>query len=492
MTTRLTVSLPESVDLASYDTVAFVVFASDSGLEIRDGQSDGVIPAILNPSFAKRHGFEAKTGQAVIVSQQQEGPTLLAVGCGDGASEETWRQVGATVARRSVGSRALLLLPALEHPGTEELGEAITTGALLASYDYAIRSEAPPTALERLDVSFSTSGETTLLAQGITAGIVVANAVSFARDMVNDVPSSMTPSKLAHEAVTLLSSSQGVESEVWELERIETEKLGGLLGVARGSSEDPRLVVATYTPENPPTHHVVLVGKGVTFDSGGLSLKTANGMTTMKTDMTGAAVVLATLSACHGLGVAAKVTAIAPMTENMPGGAAIKPGDVLVARNGTTIEVLNTDAEGRLILADGLCLAVEQSPDAIIDVATLTGAAVVALGTGVAALLSNNDDLAHSLEAAGTSAGEPLWRLPLVSEYESHIKSEIADIKNVGAAGEAGTISAALFLQRFIDDTPWAHLDIAGPARSEKSSGYLVKGGSAFGVRAILSYLRTR
>ena len=249
--------------------------------------------------------------------------------------------------------------------------------------------------------------------------------------------------------------------------------------------------MATYSPEGTPTHHVVLVGKGVTFDSGGLSLKTAGGMTTMKTDMTGAAVVLGALSACHDLGVRATVTAIAPMTENMPGGQAIKPGDVLIARNGTTIEVLNTDAEGRLILADGLSLAVEMKPDAIIDVATLTGAAVVALGTGVAGLLSNNDELAQSLDEAGKLAGEPLWRLPLVEEYESHIKSEIADIKNIGAPGEAGTISAALFLQRFVDETPWAHLDIAGPARSEKTSGYLVKGGTAFSLRTILSYLRS-
>jgi leucyl aminopeptidase len=309
--------------------------------------------------------------------------------------------------------------------------------------------------------------------------------------MVNEFPSSMTPTKLAEEATTLLSSAQRVTSEVWELERIKDEKLGGLLGVARGSHQDPRLVVATYSPEGTPTHHVVLVGKGVTFDSGGLSLKTAGGMTTMKTDMTGAAVVLGALSACHDLGVRATVTAIAPMTENMPGGQAIKPGDVLIARNGTTIEVLNTDAEGRLILADGLSLAVEMKPDAIIDVATLTGAAVVALGTGVAGLLSNNDELAQSLDEAGKLAGEPLWRLPLVEDYESHIKSEIADIKNIGAPGEAGTISAALFLQRFVDETPWAHLDIAGPARSEKTSGYLVKGGTAFSLRTILSYLRS-
>ncbi len=491
MTTTLKIAVAENVDLASYDTIAFGVFTSDAGLEVPGGDGSDAIPSIIDAAFAKRHHFEAKKGQTLVIRQEQEGPTVLAVGCGDGSSQENWRHVGASVVRSSVGRRALLLLPILETPATGVLGEAVTTGALLASYSYSVRSDDPHEGLESLDVGFVNGGENPELLVGVAAGIAVAHAVSFARDMVNEFPSSMTPTKLAEEATTLLSSAQRVTSEVWELERIKDEKLGGLLGVARGSHQDPRLVVATYSPEGTPTHHVVLVGKGVTFDSGGLSLKTAGGMTTMKTDMTGAAVVLGALSACHDLGVRATVTAIAPMTENMPGGQAIKPGDVLIARNGTTIEVLNTDAEGRLILADGLSLAVEMKPDAIIDVATLTGAAVVALGTGVAGLLSNNDELAQSLDEAGKLAGEPLWRLPLVEEYESHIKSEIADIKNIGAPGEAGTISAALFLQRFVDETPWAHLDIAGPARSEKTSGYLVKGGTAFSLRTILSYLRS-
>jgi len=186
------------------------------------------------------------------------------------------------------------------------------------------------------------------------------------------------------------------------------------------------------------------------------------------------------------------VTAIAPMSENMPGGAAMKPGDVLTARNGKTIEVLNTDAEGRLLLADGLSLAVERQPDAVIDVATLTGAAVVALGTGVAAILGNDDDLVEALVAAGDEAGEPLWRLPLVEAYESHIDSDMADIKNIGSAGEAGTISAALFLQHFTGTVPWAHLDIAGTGRSEKSTGYLAKGGTAFSLRTLLGFLRAQ
>jgi leucyl aminopeptidase len=232
------------------------------------------------------------------------------------------------------------------------------------------------------------------------------------------------------------------------------------------------------------------VGKGITFDSGGLSLKTPGGMTTMKTDMTGAAVVLSLMGVLAELGVSVKVTALAPMAENMPSGTAMRPGDVLVPRGGTTIEVLNTDAEGRLILADGLTLAAEESPDLIVDVATLTGAAVVALGTGMAALMSNSDEAAGLFASAGEQSGEPVWRLPLVAAYESHLDSEIADVKNIGAPGEAGTISAGLFLQRFVDGRPWVHLDIAGPGRSDKDAGYLTKGGTAFSLRLLLEYLR--
>jgi leucyl aminopeptidase len=209
----------------------------------------------------------------------------------------------------------------------------------------------------------------------------------------------------------------------------------------------------------------------------------------MKTDMSGAAIVLASISACGQLDVGVRVTAIAPVTENMPGPSAIKPGDVFRARNGATIEVLNTDAEGRLVLADGLALAAELEPDAIVDVATLTGAQVVALGRSIGALFGSDPGLMERLEAAGRSAGEPLWPMPLPEEYADHIESEVADMKNVGRAGEAGSIAAALLLARFVGDVPWAHLDIAGPARAGESSGYLTKGGTAFGVRTLLELL---
>jgi leucyl aminopeptidase len=283
---------------------------------------------------------------------------------------------------------------------------------------------------------------------------------------------------------------------VWDERRIADERMGALIGVSRGSTEPPRFVRADYEPADPleingRVPHVVLVGKGITFDSGGLSLKTADGMVTMKTDMSGAACVLCTVAACGDLGVRVRVTALAPVTENMPGGGAMKPGDVLTTRRGLTIEVLNTDAEGRLVLADALSLAAELCPDAIVDVATLTGAATSALGTSVAALFGNRESFVGSLQRAGARAGEQLWPLPMPDEYWDHLDSDVADMKNTGRPGQAGAISAAMLLARFVGDVPWAHLDIAGTGRSSEASGYLTKGGTAFGVRTLLELLRT-
>jgi len=496
MPLHLTVDvLTQLDDSASYDLVAVGATSSESGIVALATHGTPfagvVIPEVIDATFAERHRFEAKPGQSLVLSQAPGSPTVLLVGMGPSSAdvEERWRQAAATVVRAAKGSRALLVVPAA--PADTE---AAAVGALLASYRYDVRSTEEPEGLNHLDLLVRDPDDLTGARSGdaLVVGRAVASAVSTARDFVNRFPSELTPTRLAEDAAAALSVAPGVSVEIWDEERIDAERLGGLLGVARGSEQPPRLVKAVYTPPGgEPSSHVVLVGKGITFDSGGLSLKTAGGMTTMKTDMTGAAVVLSAMTALAALGVTAKVTAIAPMSENMPSGSAMKPGDVLTSRSGTTIEVLNTDAEGRLILADGLTLAVEEDPDMIIDVATLTGAAIAALGTGVGALLTNDDDAADALIEAAKGAGEKLWRLPLVEEYESHIKSDLADIKNVGTAGEAGTISAGLFLQRFVGDKTWVHLDIAGPARSDKDAGYVSKGGTAFGLLTILAYLRS-
>jgi leucyl aminopeptidase len=278
-------------------------------------------------------------------------------------------------------------------------------------------------------------------------------------------------------------ASLGVE--VWDEERIVEEKLGALLGVAAGSDREPRLVTLTYRPEG-ATAHLALVGKGITFDSGGLSLKPAASMEEMKVDMSGAAAVIAATLAVAELGVPVNVTTITPLTDNAVGGDATRPGDVLRPVDGPTIEVLNTDAEGRLILADGISLARRQDPDLIIDVATLTGAMRVALGDKISGFFASDREVASRISEAASRAGEPFWEMPLHKDYRKLLDSTIADIKNVTSSRYGGAIAAALFLAEYAKDTPWAHLDIAGPAVSRENAGEQVKGASGVAVRTLV------
>jgi leucyl aminopeptidase len=264
--------------------------------------------------------------------------------------------------------------------------------------------------------------------------------------------------------------------------------LAGLLAVNRGSLEEPRFIRIRYRPAGKARKRVALIGKGITFDSGGLSLKQSKSMETMKLDMAGGAAVIATMSCLPKLGLDIEVTGYVPTTDNLPGQNAQKPGDVIRYMNGKTIEVLNTDAEGRLILADALALAAQQKPDYMINLATLTGACMTALGTQVGGLFSNHQPLADSLLRSGEDAGEKLWQLPLVKEYKELIKSGVADMKNIGGA-HGGAITAALILQEFVGDTAWAHLDIAGPAFAESDNLLGPKGGTGFGVRTLIKFL---
>ncbi|MHB8220258.1 MAG: leucyl aminopeptidase [Acidimicrobiales bacterium] len=480
---------------------------------------DGVSVAAL----AARHGFAAKIGQSLVLrspaGSADVAVVLLGLGPLDAVDAEAWRRAAAAFVRAvpTAGVVALALpspLPGTGAPATRvaAVGAALAEGAILGTYRFdAYRSAPPPRGIGTLVVVPAVPGSGAdeagadeagaELVEGIGRGRRRAGAVVFARDLINCPPSHLPPRVLADRVAERLSGVDGVQVEIWDHDRITAERLGGLLGVSRGSAEPPRLVRATYEPSSQRLPggpdgrraHVVLVGKGITFDSGGLSLKTADGMTTMKTDMSGAAIVLAVLSACADLEVPVRVTALAAMAENMPGGRALKPGDVLTIRNGATIEVLNTDAEGRLVLADALSLAAEIDPvpDAVIDVATLTGAATVALGTGIGALFGNDQLLVDRIVQAGARAGERLWPMPLPEDYADHIDSDVADMKNTGRAGQAGAIAAALLLARFTDTVPWAHLDIAGPARSAEAAGYVSKGGTAFGVRTLLSLLES-
>ncbi|HVB06665.1 MAG TPA: leucyl aminopeptidase [Acidimicrobiales bacterium] len=444
---------------------------------------------ILDAGALQRRGFSGKLGEAV--ANDVEGRLQILVGLGLRAElgTEALRRAGAAAARAAASCLTLVIdLTGIDLEGVSPLAVAQATGegALLASYRFErFRSEEEGPGLAQIAL---TGLDGAALAEGARRANAVARAVELCRDLVNTPAGSLTPRDFAATAGEVAAAA-GLGIEVLEEEGIAGERLGGLAGVAAGSEAPARFVKLHYEPEGAPPFTVALVGKGITFDSGGLSLKPANSMMTMKTDMSGAAAVLGAMSACAALGVGVRVTGYLPITENMPGGAATKPGDVLTIRNGKTIEVLNTDAEGRLVLADALSLAVEDGADAIVDLATLTGACVVALGMEIAGVIGNDDRLISKVRAAAAAAGEALWPLPLPPAYRRHIDSEVADMKNIGTAGQAGALVAALLLEEFVGDVPWVHLDIAGPARSEEDDGYRRKGGTGFGVRTLITLL---
>jgi leucyl aminopeptidase len=445
-------------------------------------------------AFMAEAGFEGKAEETLAVPAGGLGArAAVLVGLGDkkSLSADRLRRAAAAVVRRSPRAKtvATTLLDAVPTGGDRAAAaQALAEGAALGAYKflrYKQKSEAP--ALEKLVVLGKKDEQVT---QALDRGLAVAAAVAWARDLVNEPAGAMTPTQLAEEA-RRAAEQGGLDIEVLDEVEIANQGLGGLLGVSLGSDQPPRLVKLTYTPKGKVTGTVALVGKGITFDSGGLSLKPAEGMETMKTDMSGAAAVIGAMSVLRAAGVRTKVIAFVPTTENMPGGRAIKPGDVLKIRNGKTVEVLNTDAEGRLILADGLSLAAEEQPDAVIDLATLTGACMVALGIKVAGLMGNDDRWIGQVKNAAERAGEPMWHLPLPQEYRKDLDSEIADLKNITGNRYGGALTAGLFLSEFTGDVPWVHLDIAGPARAPGDDGYIAKGGTGFGVRTLVEVLST-
>ncbi|WP_276961480.1 MULTISPECIES: leucyl aminopeptidase [Ferrimicrobium] len=420
--------------------------------------------------------------QATVV----DGVLRYQFGVASKPTSEQLRALGAAVvdeASHAHFHEVALTLPEL---GEAEL-EEFALGMLLAGYRFDTYRTSEDTDSAAVCTQIVIVGQESKAAP-VQRALVIAEAVALARDLVNEPPSRLTPTDFARIASDVAARS-GLEIRVWDERNCEQEQLGGLLGVARGSAEPPRVIKLTYRPQQAADKKIGLVGKGITFDSGGLSLKSGEGMMTMKTDMGGAAAVLAAMSTLGSLGVSHEVNGYLMMTENMPSGSAQKPGDVLTTRSGRTIEVLNTDAEGRLVLADGLTLALEDGNEEIVDIATLTGACVVALGEEVAGLMGNDDVLLDALHAAGDKAVEPNWRLPLPASYEKLIASEVADMKNIGKRG-GGAITAALLLQRFVPDARWAHLDIAGPSRAEADRGWIRVGGTGFGVATFIRWLQ--
>ena len=373
----------------------------------------------------------------------------------------------------------------------KKAAQATAEGALLALYRFdADKQQDEMNELESLTLVEFDQGKLADIEAGAKVAQAVADGVTLARDLVNMPPNVATPTKLAEVATEMTETySLGltVGDRVWAQER----DMGAFLAVAKGAGEEPKFIVLEHNADREDLETIVLVGKGVTFDTGGISIKGSANMGAMKSDMGGAAAVLGAMKTVGALELPLRVIGIVPSTENMPDANAYRPADVIKASNGKTIEIISTDAEGRMILADALVYARRYEPDAVIDLATLTGSSVVALGKGVAAgLFSSDDSLRDQLVAAGTTTSERVWPLPLYEDYRKKIKSDVADIKNTGGrVGGVGT--SAVFLQEFTD-YPWAHLDIAGMALGDKTKGYVTKGGTGFGVRLLVEMLGSR
>ncbi len=369
----------------------------------------------------------------------------------------------------------------------EAAAQALVEGSLLGLYQFRrhITKEPEYGDIKEILIIEREADKLPFLEIGCYKGRVIAEATSLARDLVNEPANYMTPKDMAQVAQKL-AEEYGLEVTIFEQEDIEKMGMGAFLGVAKGSRQPPKLIILNYTGDKTSASALGFLGKGITFDSGGISLKPAEGLEEMKGDMAGGAAVMAAVVAIARLKLPINVTAIIPATENLPGGGAFKPGDVLKAMNGKSIEIVSTDAEGRLILADALSYAKKQGLSPLIDVATLTGACRVALGDGCAGVFGNNQELINKIIKVSSEAGECLWQMPLLEEYKEQLKSEVADIKNVGSR-YGGAITGALFLAEFVGDTPWIHLDIAGTARSDKEKGYIVKGATGFGVRTLVN-----
>lgn len=470
-------------------TRSFPATADAIGVAVKPS---GAVPRQVGVSRSRLAtlGFESKPGQTLVLPGR-EGAIVVAVGVAERPTAAELRDAAAAVVRAvpKAGHVALNLADSASGSAAEVAAsaQAVAEGALLAGYRYhGVRSTPAPAGLTQLTVVAGTANATAATA-AIARAEATAGAAALARELANTPPSHLTARDMAALATTL-AAQHGLGIEVFDGDRLRQLGCGGILGVNAGSTEPPRMVKLTYTPRGARKGaHVALVGKGVTYDSGGLSLKPTNAMSAiMKMDMSGSAAVLATMAALPALKCPNRVSAWLMLTDNMPSGSALKLGDVLTIRNGKTVEVLNTDAEGRLILADGLALAAEETPDAIVDIATLTGSALNALGDGWAAVFASDRDLAGKVQAAAEATDELVWELPLGrSKYRSQLDSPNADLKNIGGA-YAGAIIAAIFLSEFVGEVPWAHLDIAGTMHSDANAGWKSKGATGFGTRLLI------
>lgn len=442
---------------------------------------------------ASREGFEGKPGQSILVHlpKGQAADAVLFFGkpASNGPEIEKsadYRTIGALIGSTARGAsfESASLLAANLELRKRENALALLEGVSLGGYSFNRYKTSKENGAKKVLKEFHILGEE-IPAATLVESAAAAEAVLFARDLVNTPPVDCAPRDVVAAAKEIAKKFK-LKIQVLDERELKKRGAGGLLAVAKGSDEPPYMIRLVYSPKGKAKKKIALVGKGVTFDSGGLSIKTGAGMETMKCDMSGAAAVLGAMRAVGVMKPKVQVSGYIPTTENMINGKATRPGDVLKTLSGKTVEVLNTDAEGRLILADALCWAESDKPDMIVDLATLTGACMVALGSDYAGLFSSDDKLAARLMRASELAGESLWRMPLPADYRNLIKSGVADIKNVGGR-YGGAITAALFLKEFVSKTPWAHIDLAGPAFNEGGPrGIIPQGGTGFGVRTLL------
>jgi len=450
----------------------------------------------------KSKEFEGKISDLALLHTQGKIPAkrVLLVGIGKKPSVglDTIRQAMGHAAKRVRQAKATsftVSIPTVvpRDSSAIEVAQAMAEGAILGSYQFNIyRSDVPPAKdLAQMTLLAPEKSQLNALSEGIRRGTATAEAAVFVRDLCNHPSNVMTPTKIAQEAKAIAKET-GVSLKILEQKDMEKLGMGALLGVARGSHEPPKFIILEYRgARKKDDRPVVLVGKTITFDTGGISLKPAENMEHMKTDMTGGAEVLAAMRAAARLKLPLNLVSILPATENMPGGRAMKPGDVVTTLSGKTVEVQNTDAEGRLILSDGLAYAGRYKPAVLIDIATLTGACVVALGQFAIGMFGTDTTLKESVRNAGLRAGERVWEMPLWDEYFEQLKSVVADMRTIGGRG-GGMITAALFLSKFAGDWPWVHLDIASTDWSERERAYIPKGPTGIGTRLLIQYLIDR
>jgi leucyl aminopeptidase len=479
---------------AGADVLVVERYAGETRLPAEAARVDRALGGLLGRALAEER-FEGKVGETTHLHAEGRLPArrVLVVGMGpqrECTAEMVRRAASAALRRaRDLGARTVVMGLIGGRVPAARRAQAIGEGALLGTYtfDRYKARKGEDRAVETLTLVAERADQAAAREGARIAGLT-AEATAFARDLINEPANSVTATALAREAEAIAKAG-GLRVKVYDRAACEKMGMGAFLGVNRGSQEPPRFIHLTYAPGGRARRRIALIGKGITFDSGGLDLKTAEGMAWMKGDMSGAAAVLGVMKVLSRLRPAVEVHGLVAATDNMPSGSAIKPGDILRAMGGKTIEVNNTDAEGRLTLADALGYALKEvEPDEIVDIATLTGACSIALGSLCAGAMTNNQALQSRVLRAGEEAGERVWPLPLIDEYREGLRSEVADMKNTGPR-PGGAITAGLFLKDFAGSTPWVHLDIAGAAFTDKELPYAPKGGVGFGTRTLIAYV---